>query len=97
MARSEVLPAIFAMADAHQTFSHRDVRRVFVGDVAPHDVVADRPTDRPTDPLSRVAHYGGQRRVSRSFDLRLRSERCENTGFDDHESELWAQEEGIQR
>ena len=49
MARSEVLPAIFAMADAHQTFSHRDVRRVFVGDVAPHDVVADRPTDRPTD------------------------------------------------
>ena len=93
MARSEVLPAVFAMADAHQAFSNRDVRRVAVGGVAQHDVVAavgrvsptDREREREEVPILRVETN------------ERRSERCENSGFDDHESELWAQEEGIQR
>jgi len=40
--RGEVLPAFFAMANSHQAFSNRDVRRVFLSRFAPHDLVADR-------------------------------------------------------
>lgn len=44
VARGEVLPAFFAMANSHQAFSNRDVRRVFLSRFAPHDIVADRRT-----------------------------------------------------
>ena len=66
MARSEVLPAVFAMADAHQAFSNRDVRRVAVGGVAQHDVVAAVGRVSPTD---RERERERERR-SRSFELR---------------------------
>lgn len=45
VARGEVLSAFFAMANSHQAFSNRDVRRVFLSRFAPHDLVADRRTD----------------------------------------------------
>ena len=49
------------MANSHQAFSNRDVRRVFLSRFAPHDLVADRRTDLlKSDPTKEAGSIPGR-------------------------------------